>query len=547
MTSSIPPSSSSALRPTSLPGSSFRTAWADRIIATVVFVAVFLLTLFGIANRFAVNSDNMYFLLAGEDVLSGNWLLTGWHGGYFSGLTSDILVTALLRALHGRRAALYLTGPLAVATLAVAALRLIGLRHADGSFAWERLLCWLPIVTLPPTLRHPMATVGMHSLVIALMIVLIAMLAAAEERTASGRAIPRFVKLVYALLVWAGCLADGYVLYFFVAPVLALCLMDGGLARIRKTDEWGRYGELAAWTAVAALLAPLALNLLRAAGGLTLTQGSSSLVPFPEIGRYFVNFLETWTRLFARNPWAQRPQAFAFISADFIFSVFFGIVSLALLVWNGVRIVKSYLETPFIDKLLFACGGFSVASFTLTTVTLGETAFRYLAPAYFFGMILIARKVSVEGDKCRSCFSRLVTVIYVLIALRNFPTTFSARPVSDDRLVGIADALKDRGVNRCYGTYWESLALNYYGGDAVEVAPIEFRDGAIRAYTGSMHDDWYTLSWDARCIIVGEPKPFGLTGERINANFGAPDEILRYNEAELYFYDRNLSERIELN
>ncbi len=64
------------------------------------------------AFSFSVNSDNMYFMLAAEDMLRGNWLLKGWSGGFFTGLTTDLLWVAALRTVLSRKAVLYLIGPL---------------------------------------------------------------------------------------------------------------------------------------------------------------------------------------------------------------------------------------------------------------------------------------------------------------------------------------------------------------------------------------------------------------------------------------------------
>ena len=48
-----------------------------RIGAAAVFSLTALYVFFMIATRFTVNSDNMYFILAAEDMLDGNWTLAG--------------------------------------------------------------------------------------------------------------------------------------------------------------------------------------------------------------------------------------------------------------------------------------------------------------------------------------------------------------------------------------------------------------------------------------------------------------------------------------
>ena len=495
-----------------------------------VFTATALYTLFFVAYRFPVNSDNMYFILAAEDILAGNALLTGWHGGFFSALTGDILLALPLLAAAGRKAALYLIGPVCCGLIGAFAFLLVQRARRPERSAVPAVFALLPVLVFPAALWFPMATVGMHSAAVAQIAALIWL---TDRLTDPGRPEPKPAGwIAFALCAAVGCIADGYVLYFFAAPLVLIALIDGLILRQARFRKAG----LAALGGAA--LSKVFLAGLEALGGLKLNAAGFSFIAPEDFGAYLRNGAETWARFFTRNPF----RAFGEMTGlELTLTVGAAAVSALTILFCGYGLVRGWRTEAAADKLLFLSGAFVAGSFTLTRVTGAEPAFRYFAPGYFCWMILIARRIGAfPGARAR----RVALAFLFCLGAANLSTEFRAKPTGDARLVAIADALKDRGAERVYGTYWETLALNYYSGNRIFAAPVTWQDGAIRGYLWSTREDWYERGFGARCLVVGEGRRDGLTPARIEASFGPADEFLSYEQSGIYCYDYDLSERL---
>lgn len=493
----------------------------------LIFTITALYTLFFIAYRFSVNSDHMYFILAAEDILAGNWLLSGWHGGFFSALTGDILLALPFLAIAGRKAALYLIGPACCGMIAAFGYLLIrGTKRTAQPWAVS-IFALAPILFFPAALWFPLATVGMHSVAIAQIVVLIWLTDRLTDPDRAGGKPAGWIG--FALCVAFGCIADGYVLYFFAAPLLLIALIDGFALRQKRWKITG----IAALGGIA--LSKGFLALIERAGGLTLTSGEMRLIAPDQFGVYLRNGFETWARFFTRTPF----KSFVEMTAlEMILMVGLAAAVALMIALRAWTLIRNWRDEAAADKLLFLSGVFVAGSFILTRITGAEPAFRYLAPAYFCWLILSARSI---GTIPRPALRRVALVILICVGIGNLSFEFRGKAADDARLVGIGDALKDRGVERVYGTYWETLALNYYSGNRIQAAPVVFRDGAIQGYLWSAREDWYEPGFGARCLVVGEAKRDGLTSERVEAAFGLADEFLSYYEAKIYCYDDDLS------
>ncbi len=114
---------------------------------------------------FPVNSDNVYFLHAAEDMLNGNPLLKNWNGGFFTALTGDILWAAFFRLFLSQKAVLYLIGPLSYALIVLFCFLILCRNQPHHRQKYIGLFL-IPILFVPKALRHPLMTLGMHGIAI---------------------------------------------------------------------------------------------------------------------------------------------------------------------------------------------------------------------------------------------------------------------------------------------------------------------------------------------------------------------------------------------
>ncbi len=490
--------------------------WAGGL---ALFCGLVLYYIFFYSYAFPVNSDNMYFIHAAEDVLAGNVLLKGWNGGFFGALTGDILWAAGLRLFLSQKAVLYLIGPLSYALIVLFSWLILSALPTESS-GWIRGVLLLAIVFVPAALRHNMLTVGMHGIAIATILILTWLAARLDQQ--KGIAHAKWLSAAYALLLWGGCLADGFVLYYFALPAILVLIIE--LLRGRRILR-----GLLGLTILAAAGGILTDKLISRFGFLQTVPTSFSLISFSDLPHYLQNSFRTWFLMFGFDPAAD-------LSAIAVLRGMAGLVVMALTISAALR----YFKQPFSIRILLFCCLLNAGSFTLTGVTNGEPAVRYLSPAFFAATIVAAAQILSWRPEKRH-FAWAAALLLGVFGLSNLSLSWHSAPVSNQAYVEIADALKDRGITRLYATYWETHALSYYSGEKFISAPITVADGRIVPYQWSSKADWYQPAFEADCVLVSQNKRYGITEALLVEQFGEFQHHLAYLGTDLYFYDKNLS------
>lgn len=481
------------------------------------------------AFAFPVNSDNMYFVRAAEDVLKGNLLLRHWSGGFFSGLTTDILWAALLRIVVSRKVTLYFIGPLALVLIGFVSLFLIRRLSPDKLLPGGLVVA--AVFAVPVALRHPMLTVGMHNIAI---LVILALFLSLYEVSAGKSRIAALWATGYGILLFAGIFGDGFVLYYFAVP----CIAAGGLHMFSAPKQKLIYLRLG--TLLISAAAVVVLEQMQRAGFLQLQSAGSSLIAPAELEKYLMNGIDTWFQLFGFK--------LALLREGLAQPVFAWVGLLASLLVMGC--VLSFLPGCFKQNLtiktilfsfIFVFGGF-----VLTDVTHAEPAYRYLSPAFYIGLVLTGIRINSLLLNSHGRTAWLLLLPLLVFSAGNLSFQARSSPVIDNGLVELADSLKERGISQVYATYWESHALNYYADDRVQAAPITAVNGGILPYAWSADERWYQPDFDARTLIVGKHKPYGLTEPLLTSQLGAAEDRLELQDRIVYFYGLNLAEQIGL-
>ncbi len=478
---------------------------------------------------FSVNSDNAYFLLAGEDMLSGNLLLANWRGGFFTGLTGDILATALLRTFLSRKAVLYLTGPLTYAL--IAGLSLLLMTPSTGKRNLPiRLACLLPILFVPTALRHPLLTVGMHGIAVVYILLLFFL---TEKALSSNRGGDRWLRLgLLSFIAAAGVIADTFVLYYGVLPLLAVLI----LRQFRQRT--GNEIKLIFLLGIAAVIGKAVPAWLNQAGFLQTGAAQTTLTPLSHLPAYLLNTLLTWLRIFGfilselNGPLLRAIPQIA------------GAVAALMILAALLRTLLQFFRADRLTQVLLAACAFCAGSFTFTTVTREEQAVRYLSPAFFFGLILFARQLT-ERPLNQPKIQAMFCLPLLLFSLGNVRTTYLSGPQNNQAFIEIGEALLERGLQNGYGTYWESHAINYYSDNRISVAPVETANDVAIPSAQATKMDWYKAGFNAEFLLVSRNKTYGLTEPVVRAAFGPYDEYLLFNETDIYIYHRNISQEFE--
>lgn len=472
---------------------------------------------------FPVNSDNVYFLHAAEDMLNGNPLLKNWNGGFFTALTGDILWAAFFRLFLSQKAVLYLIGPLSYALIVLFCFLILSQnqpRHQQKCIG----LFLIPILFVPQALRHPLMTLGMHGIAILYILILTWLfgILAAENKPSPLK------RIVYFFLLWMASIADGYVIYYFAIPTLAVLIFDNIQSRSKKNRGLflsTLFGTIAGFATV---------QLINRMGFLQTEKTAFELVKFSDLGKYVCNTVDTWFRIFG-FPFHE----FSIHQPNAVFGISGAIAALIVLVLIFKAIID-FFRQDMTTKVLIAGFLFCTGSFTFTTVTQAEPAVRYLSPAFFSGL-LIAGKQILRMSPLRKSEQWLISIPFLFFALGNISVTYYFAPVPNSSYVEIADALKDRGVKTIYATYWETHALSYYSGEKIQAAPIMAENGKIIPYRWSSKSDWYDPDFNATAVLISQNKRYGLTENLLIRTFGDYRERFLLDETEIYIYGKNLS------
>ncbi|MHC1773064.1 MAG: hypothetical protein AB9907_15295 [Flexilinea sp.] len=494
------------------------------MISAVIFAALICYYIHFYSFSFSVNSDNAYFIRAAEDMLSGNILLKNWSGGFFTALTGDLLWITILRSLLSRKAVLYLVGPLSYSLIVICSFLLMKPAETTKNYKIAGI-CLLPILFIPSALRHPLITVGMHGIAITY-ILLLFFLTEKITMTAS-KSKKRFLFILFFVVSVAGCIADGYVIYYFALPFILAVI-------IRQFQSVSREEiKLSVFTLIAILLGKGTAVFLNQSGYLKTGSAATELTPIQSLPGYFQNTFNTWLRIFG------------FTASEFEFSIksipqIAGAVSAMIVLMYLVMILIRYFKLDLTTQALVIAFAFAAGSFTLTTVTKGEPAVRYLSPAFFFGLILMARQLILKPAKNKT-FRTLALLPLVLFSIGNISPAYLTSPNNNQAYIEIAEALRDRGLKNGYATYWETHALNYYSDDKLMIAPVETRNGEIVPSEWASKSDWYESEYNAGYILVSQNKTYGLNEDIIVSTFGEFKDHIVLNETDIYIYDKNLS------
>lgn len=501
-----------------------KKTWLYASILILPFFALIFYYIYFYSFAFSVNSDNAYFIRAAEEMITGNPFLKNWNGGFFSAFTGDLLWAATLRLFFSRKIVLYLIGPIAYAIIVYCSWFLMPF-HNNRKFRIGNLILLLLILFVPPALRHPFMTVGMHGIAVAYMLILLLLTQSISSIQSDFK--KKWLFGLFFLIAAAGCIADGFVLYYFILPLILSIIIRQ--FRSKSIDEiW-----LALLAFLAAVIGKTSTSLLNVFGFLKTGSTELQMISFENIFQYIQNTYNTWLIIFGfnryenSNPFHSIGQMAGFLSAFIVLAAL-------------IPIFLHYFKSDLTTQVMAVGFAFVIGSFTFTQITNGEPAVRYLSPAFFIAIILISRTFQEQLPKMRKA-AFIIYIPLIIFAASNISLNFRSSPENNRRYIEIAEVLRDRGLVNGYGTYWETHAMNYYAGNELQVAPIETSDGKIIPSSWASKTDWYSSDYDARFIIVSQNKKFGLNEALIVAEFGNYREHLNLHENDIYIYDINLS------
>jgi hypothetical protein len=482
------------------------------------------------------NADDANNLLAGVDMVGGNWLLHGWTLAPDNYLPTDVLAQGLASLLLGSRPVLI--EAVEAAIWAMVALVAVSLTIGEAT-GWSRRFAGLTIATLI-TVVEPYAEpmygfltgVGSHGSTI-----LLTLLSFQGASQLHGRASPAALWRL-GVLVLVGSFADPIYITICVLPLLAICALQ-----IRRRDRTRPFVATVGAILIAFLLSRTLLRLLPHLGGFHSTPLSLQFASFDETLGHLGFAAHGIVALlgadfFGRGLTGHLVDGPLLPLGRFPFVLAFGLV-ITLVGLELVRALRDWPRSPtaeptssdILDHMLGACVLTCIASSVVTRVIVDETCVRFFLPATVAGSILMVRRLlAVPAFALYAAAASTMSIAVGLLGLMHGP----ARPVialpSSWRL---AQTLRQHDLHHGYGGYWQSsLTTVLTRSDIQTLALIDDRGHAARPFDWFANMAWYKNAadhWHDRVFFITAQHPVSpieLSQETVLHMFGQPMETI---------------------
>ena len=515
------------------------------------------------------NADDANNLLAGADMIRGNWRLHGWTMAPDNYVPTDVLAQGLASLLFGLRPVVMdLVEAVIWAIITVFGVRL-ATRDLVGGARLTAATTVIALILFTCSCNRPgyesITGVGSHGFTLLLTLAVFGL-------ATHGRSV-RHRRHLWMLggSVLIGSFADPIFLTIAVLPLLVSCVLafrrEAGTSRINR--EMLTTGGI---TLAAVVASQMLLELNVKTGG------------FQSVGFTirFTSFNDALAHLaFAAN------GVFSLFGADFFGRVLtknhlinqivfllrfpFVLALIVVLILGGTEMIRTLYEWPygktvaktalpsspvrtmdrapdsiFLDQLLWISILCCITETVITTVIIDVTAIRFFLPVAMAGSVLIARRLSVIPIfSFYAATAAMISIVLGLLALLHGP----ARPTfASQEYRQLARLLQGRGLQHGYSGYWSGGLLTVLThGNVRCLALVDDGSGPLHPFAWLTNLDWYSVSastWHGKVFFIAADQPASpieLGQQRILQLFGKPGEIIPVGTLKIDIYDTTTS------
>ncbi len=494
-----------------------------------VTAATFLRTL-DLASRLAQTSDSVQGFVAGDAVVRGNILLSGWHFPFNDYYLTDTVPYAAFELIAGPHPFFLALEPALVYSLFVCVALVLSVRRGQPLARNLQAIAAPALVLAAPAwigIWNPLLMSDMHFATVldaVLGLWLCAIVAQSERRN----------DLVFAsqcaallLLISAAIASDPFSLVFAFGPALAVLAIDPALG---ASNSGGRLALLL--LAGGIVLGWVLPGLIAQTGGFTTERDVlTGPVPAHLLGRNLVALATSVLTLFGANP-----SATGFTAPAILLFVVHA-VALALGLVAVARVAGSVFGKCRISILdRFLCAGIFAVLVACTvsaqfakgiapaTLWTGGPTMRYVMPVFLFAGVLAGRKApsvlaAIKSLRMRATVSWVLTgfaLLSVVAGAFDLPNS-APRWISNNPPTLAARWLKSHGLIQGVGEYWSSNLVTAMSGDLVRVRSVVADGGRLAAYVWSSDAKWYMQP--PQFAIWQDGNPSGLTYADVGATY----------------------------
>jgi hypothetical protein len=379
------------------------------------------------------------------------------------------------------------------------------------------------------------------------------------------------IGILYCLVAGLTILDDRYFFYFGILPIIVtvgVCFIYG-----KDRKHFARLGIIALGLVGSFIVAGIFHFIIKAAGIELAT--SSNVVgagppQFVQYSAFFNNLSATIYDLFVMfgaNFWGQAVLNIITIATLINAAVLGIVVSSAA---QQLRVVKSVAVKPlktakhalslpilrFFALLFFA----NIAVFAISTIGGGGGTYHYLMLLPFIAVILIAYRSALFSKTGRQIIGIVLIAgifcnLYTNIADAKQPALIGGSlfldsgNIANSQDYSLIQVLRDQGLTKGYGNYWDANITTYLSRGAVDMSPIICNaQGQTIPYKWLMVSNQYYKK-AAKSFYVfdpAHPSPYTCPSNGIDAQFGNPQRIIPAGNDTVYIYNYDITSKIDL-
>jgi hypothetical protein len=519
-------------------------AWAGgAVVLFVLFLRISLST--------PMDSDGANNALQAWDMIHGNPLLHGWIIGDASIYTFELPLYAIIEVFSGLTGVIFhVAGALTYLIVAAGAVALAG---TGSSGAVKAARCGAAVAVLAaPVVTQQGASILLeapnHTGTSAFLLFSVLLI----ER-APGR---RFAPPLLALILCAGQVGDGLVLYVAVPAVLLVCLYRIVAARkIRTADT--------AFAVAAAVSVPLT-SLVRAVmlhlGGFSMVPPKTAIAPLSQWPEHLVVTFRAVRTIFG----AFGATVIPYHSPLAGLAAVFGAVCLLAAAFGFGRVVWTWRTATRAEQMLCVAIVVNLGAYLVSTLPSTYSS-REIVAVLPCGAVLAAR-ACVPSRALDAQQARLAAAAAGLAALLPLTAAAATLPPVTAPAVPLATWLEAHGLTYGIAGYWDASAVTLQSGGKVQVRAVVsttgqalstaqaaappghlWGPGKIHPFYWETKADWYHASaHDATFVIANGSYPDSapLTSAEVRYAFGQPAVVYHVAGRAIMVYRTNLLQRL---
>jgi len=509
------------------------------ILICVLLITYFVYLFFAFA-QVPMDSDFASLVLEANDILSGNIFLNGWYLTGATFILSEMPFYLISSAIFNISVKSYILAASLMTWFMIISACLLSL--SSKKKLWLQILIFFAIAGFPGTFL--MKNLRAHVAIFAFTFVALLCLQYLFRNPSGAKS---SVWIVYFLLITFGIASDLFILPILVAPVIFYC----AAILLSNRDNLRKFHSKLLGITVIAVIAGKIIEKLYLSHGANLNSriGISYFTNFMDLPNIFMIYAQTLLKLFDCD-----------ITETLVFSpqsvlIFLRVVIIFFGFWIVLKSIHDFFSQKKYDlvNLLISLGIIFLSIWLMVLQFLGGyQGGRYYAyfPAAF--AVLIIRYLN-EKDVFSKKFAMyripatipLAVISAILIAGSIQPVKTTRVPTPQDRL---ATFLKDNGLITGYGDFWDANHTVVASKNQVHVRAIQIaeRDHVIRPYPYYWFSkpEWYD-DLTANFIVINKNNKKGVTAENVLTYIGTPNEILEFEDYQIFIYPPELCFKID--